>query len=42
MRTIKQEKIWDAAKAGDTKLLKQNLVGATEEDFKFENGEVGK
>jgi hypothetical protein len=32
--------IWDAAKAGDFSLLQEFLVGATVEDFKFENEDV--
>jgi hypothetical protein len=32
----KQEEIWGAAKAGDEARLRQFLVGATAEEFKFE------
>jgi hypothetical protein len=37
-----QERIWDAAKAGDKARLEQCLAGATCGDFKFVKKEVSK
>jgi hypothetical protein len=33
LQSIRQELIWNAARAGDTVLLDRCLVGATAEDF---------
>jgi hypothetical protein len=35
-QTRKQEEIWAAAKTGDESRLRQCLVGATADDFRFE------